>query len=91
MSDVANFGIQAALAVMIMLVIISTYRIWVGPAPADRLQALDTLTTLLVGVIVLLALIEGSVFVIDVGIALAAFGFVATLAIARYIADGKLF
>jgi len=46
---------------------------------------------LLIGIIVLLGLVQGSSLVIDVGIALAALSFVGTLAVARYISDGKVF
>jgi len=91
MHEFTNVAIQLALGVTIILLIPCTYRVWVGPTPSDRLQAIDTITTLLIGIIVLLSLVQQTTFVIDVGIALAAFGFVGTLATARYIADGKVF
>lgn len=83
--------IQAALIFMIVLLFPAVYRLVIGPTPSDRLQATDTLTTLLIGIIVLLGLVQGSSLVIDVGIALAALSFVATLAVARYICEGKVF
>jgi len=39
----------------------------------------------------LLTLLQGSAMIIDVGIALAAFSFIATLAIARYLSEGRVF
>ncbi len=91
MSDVVNFVVQAALVLLIMLLLPCAYRVLRGPTPADRLQATDTMTTLLIGIIVLLALVQRSTFVVDVGMALAAFGFVGTLAVSRYLCEGKVF
>ncbi|GIL13936.1 MAG: hypothetical protein BroJett038_26560 [Chloroflexota bacterium] len=91
MSDAANMLVQAALTVMVILLLPCAYRVLSGPTPADRLQATDTITTLLIGIIVLLALLQDSSFVIDISLALAAFGLVATLAVARYLAEGRVF
>jgi multicomponent Na+:H+ antiporter subunit F len=92
MSDpLVNFGVQAALAVLVLLLVVSTFRVWRGPSGADRLQAVDSVTTLLIGIIIVLALIQGTSMLIDVGIALAALSFVGTLAVARYLAEGKVF
>jgi multisubunit Na+/H+ antiporter MnhF subunit len=84
-------GAQAALAVMVLLLVVGSYRAWRGPSPADRLQAIDTATTLLIGIILVLAVVQDSPMLVDVGIALAALGFIGTLAIARYLAEGKVF
>jgi multisubunit Na+/H+ antiporter MnhF subunit len=86
-----NLGVQLALIVLVILLVASSYRVWRGPTPADRLQAVDAATTLLIGIIIVLTMVQGSAYLIDVGIALAALGFVGTMAIARYIADGKVF
>jgi multisubunit Na+/H+ antiporter MnhF subunit len=91
MSDVVVVGAQLALVALIAFLLPCAYRVWRGPSPADRLQAIDTMTTLLIGIIVVLVPVQGSALVIDVGIALAALSFVATLAIARYLAEGKVF
>jgi multisubunit Na+/H+ antiporter MnhF subunit len=91
MSPIVQVGIQGALIVLVLLVIPCAYRVWVGPSAADRLQAIDTITTLLIGIIIVLALLQGMSMFIDVAIALAAFGFIGTLALARYISEGKVF
>jgi multicomponent Na+:H+ antiporter subunit F len=91
MSGPVMFVVQAALSVMILLLLPCAYRALVGPNPADRLQAVETTTTILIGIIVLLTLLQGTALIIDVGIALAAFGFIATLAIARYLCEGRVF
>jgi multicomponent Na+:H+ antiporter subunit F len=84
-------AVTLALIVMVVLLGACAYRVFRGPEPADRLQAIDAMTTVLIGVIVLLALVKQSALFIDLGIALAAFGFVATQAIARYISEGRVF
>lgn len=83
--------VQIALGILIVLLLPCAYRAVIGPSPADRLQAVETTTTLLIGIIILLTLLQGSSLMIDVGIALAAFAFIATLAIARYLSEGRVF
>jgi len=91
MSGLLEVGTQAALIVLVILIIPCAYRVWRGPSAADRLQAIDAITTLLIGIIIVLALLRGTVMFIDVAIALAAFGFIGTIALARYISEGKAF
>lgn len=91
MNEVVSIVVQIGLIIMIGLLMPCVYRVFVGPSGADRLQATDTITTLLIGIIILLALVQGSSFVVDVALALAAFSFVGTLAIARYLAEGRVF
>jgi multisubunit Na+/H+ antiporter MnhF subunit len=91
MSPFFQFSVQAALVVLVVLIVPCAYRVWIGPSAADRLQATDAITTLLIGIIIVLALLRTTAMFIDVAIALAAFGFIGTLALARYIAQGKVF
>lgn len=91
MDSVLDFSIDAALFVIVVLLLISSYRVVVGKNQAERLQGLDLTTTLIIGAIVLVGLSLDSTLMIDVGIALAAFSFVATLAIARFISEGRVF
>lgn len=83
-----EFSTHAALFILVILLGAASYRIWVGPTHADRLQALELATTFFIGSVVILGIVLDSPMFIDLGIALAAFSFVATLAIARYIAEG---
>ncbi len=84
-------GLNLALVVMVILLLACSFRVLRGPSPADRLQAIDTMTAVLIGIIVALSLNQRSSLLIDVGIALAAFSVVGTLAIARYLSEGRLF
>ena len=91
MSDAANFAVQIALGIMVVLLLPAAYRVIKGPTLADRLQGTDLITTLLIGIIVLLAVLQGTAFTIDIAIALAAFSFIGTIAIARYLSEGRVF
>jgi len=82
---------NAALVVLVIMLIPATYRIWTGPSAMERLQALDLTTTILIGMIVVLGIVLQNSLMIDIGVALAAFSFVATLAIARFISEGRFF
>jgi len=90
-SEWIQTAIQLILLLMVALLIPASYRIVVADTLPERLQAVDLLTTLLIGIIVLLALVEDSNVFIDLAIALAAFGFIGTISIARYISEGRVF
>lgn len=83
--------IQIVLFGMVSLLIPASYGVIVGKTLPDRLLSVDLITTLLVGIIVLLTLVQGSQAFIDLGIALAAFAFIGTISIARYISEGRVF
>ncbi len=91
MSQIVSVGVNGALLVLIVLLVPCIYRLYVGPSAADRLQVTDTITTLLIGIIVLLALVRNDRMFIDIAIALAAFAFIGTLALARYISEKRIF
>lgn len=91
MTPFVQVGLQLALFVLVLLMIPCAHRAWIGPTGADRLQAIDTITTLMIGIIIVLALLQGISMFIDVALALAAFAFIGTLALARYISEGKAF
>lgn len=91
MSEAAHTLLQAALVILVLLLLPCAYRALAGPTPADRLQAIDTITTLLIGIILALTLVLGESLFVDVALALAAFAFVATLALARYLSEGRVF
>ena len=90
-SALAQTAIQLILLALVSLLIPASYRIIAGPSLPDRLQAVDLITTLLIGIIVMLALVEGTQVYVDMAIALAAFAFVGTICIARYISEGRVF
>ncbi|MGB1287837.1 MAG: monovalent cation/H+ antiporter complex subunit F [Aggregatilineales bacterium] len=89
--------VDVALLAMIMLLPLAFWRVYSRGSmedeniAADRLVGVDIITTLLVGIIILLALTENNSSTVDLGIALAALSFAGTLSIARYISEGRVF
>jgi multisubunit Na+/H+ antiporter MnhF subunit len=51
----------------------------------------DLISTLTIGILVLVALFEKNSIFIDVAVGLVALGFVSTIALAKYIADEQMF
>lgn len=90
-SAFAQAAIQLILLALVSLLLPASYRVIVGPRLSDRLVAVDLITTLLIGIIVMLALVEGTQVFVDMATALAAFAFVGTISIARYISEGRGF
>lgn len=91
MAELVTLAVNLGLIIMVVLLPITFVRVARAETTADRLLAVEMTTTLLVGITVLLALVEGSDTTIDVGIALAALSFAGTLSIARYISEGRVF
>ncbi len=59
-----------------------------GPTVADRMLAIDTLATIVLGMIVVVSALLGLEYLLDVALALALLGFVGTLALAKFLAGG---
>jgi len=91
MQDALSFLGNIVLVVLVVGLALSTYRIWTGPSALERLQALDLTSTIFTAIIVVLGIVLQNSQIIDIGIALAAFSFVSTLAIARFISEGRFF
>ncbi len=89
-SGFAQTLIELVLVALVLLLVPAAYRVIRGPTLTDRLVAVDLITTLLIGIIVMLALLQASRAYVDMAIALAAFAFVGTISIARYIAQGTI-
>lgn len=83
--------LNIALAIHIALIALSVYRLWRGENLVDRLVGADLVTTLMLAVLVLIALIEMNALYIDVALGLAALGFVGAIALAKYAADERIF
>lgn len=90
-SPLVQVMLDITLVVLVALLIPTAYRMVKGPRIADRMLALDMITTLLLGLIVVLSAIEGVSLLVDVGLGLAALSFIGTLAIARFVGEGRVF
>ncbi len=77
------FTFAAALVGLLAIAVLG--RLVAGPTIADRAVALDTMNTLVVGLMMILAAVYDSVVMVDIAIVYAALSFVGTMFIARYI------
>ena len=67
------------------------YRFLRGPSIPDRVVALEAVVALVVGLLILNAYFLDSSLYIDAALVLSIFGFISTVAIAKYLERGDLF
>jgi multicomponent Na+:H+ antiporter subunit F len=67
------------------------YRAYAGPTAADRVVAINVITTKVAMLIVLLSIITGQEIFVDVALIYAMMGFIATICVSKYIEKGKLY
>ena len=82
---ILNACIQIGFALVVAGVVLAFVRLILGPSLPDRVVALDTMTVLIVAFCGLYALQTGVAAFLDVAVVLALIGFLATVALARYI------
>jgi len=90
-TTILTLTLYTALAVYAGLISYAVWRVWQGENSIDRLQGVDLISTLMIGVLVLIALIEQNSIFIDVALGLAALGFIGVVAFARYAADRRMY
>lgn len=74
-----------ALVMLGLAMLIAVVRVVLGPTLADRVLALDLLTVIAMGFVGAIAIRTGLTLYLDIAIALALLGFLATVAFTRYI------
>ncbi|MEZ5663307.1 MAG: K+/H+ antiporter subunit F [Burkholderiaceae bacterium] len=77
----------AAVAVALLL---SAWRLLVGPTVTDRILALDTLYLCVVALVVLLGMRWHTTLLFEAALLIAMLGFVGTVALARYVTRGDV-
>ena len=82
---VLEVSIQISFVLVMAAVVLAFLRLLKGPSLPDRVVALDTMTVLIVTFCGLYALDTGSTAFLDVAVVLALIGFLATVALARFI------
>jgi multicomponent Na+:H+ antiporter subunit F len=83
--SVLQFSVLIALSVLCLSFVIIVWRVIVGPTLPDRILALDMLVAVAIGFIAVIAIKTGFTLYVDIAIALGLVGFLATVALARYI------
>ena len=74
-----------SLVLLGLALLFSLVRIVIGPTLSDRVLALDLLTVVAMGFVGAIAVRTGLWLYLDIAIALALLGFLATVALARYV------
>jgi multicomponent Na+:H+ antiporter subunit F len=91
MERIFDIILYISLSVHIILMSVAFRRLWKGENVVDRLIGFDLLGTLTLAVLVLVSLIYRQSIYIDVALALALLSFVGSIALAKYLADDKMF
>jgi multicomponent Na+:H+ antiporter subunit F len=76
---------------LVLLSFASLYRAYKGPTPADRVVAINVISTKVTVLIGFLAVLTDQYAFIDVALIYAMMGFVATVCVSKYLEKGKLF
>jgi multicomponent K+:H+ antiporter subunit F len=79
-----------AFALVGAAVILTLWRLWVGPSLPDRILALDTLAVNTIALIVLFGIAQGSAVYFEAALLIAMMGFVGTVALCKYLLRGDI-
>lgn len=82
--------IGAGFAMVGLAILLSLWRLFIGPSPCDRILALDTCVINVIALIVLFGISEGSAFFFEAALLLAMVGFVGTVAYAKFLLRGDI-
>lgn len=82
---VLQLATQLALGLLLIGMVLAVIRLIRGPNLGDRILALDMISVLATGFIVGVAVLTGFSLYVDIAITLALVGFLATVALARYL------
>lgn len=74
-----------------LLAFVCLYRAYIGPTAADRVVSINVITTKVTVLIAFIAIITDQDAFIDVALIYAMMGFIATIAVSKYIEKGKLY
>ena len=83
--EVLQWSALIALVLLGLALLVSVVRIIIGPTLSDRVLALDLMTVIAMGFVGATAIRTGQMLYLDIAIALALLGFLATIALARYV------
>ncbi len=76
------------LGIILVSILLGVYRFIKGPTAADRVVALDTLTTVVTAVLIFLAFVYSRFIYVDISLIFAVLGFIGVLTVARYLEGG---
>ncbi len=88
MHTIVFYAAAGWMTVLLVIAVIATIRL---RATAGRILALDTLTLVLVGLLVLFSAVFQTTYYLDAALILALLAFVSTIAAARYHGERRIF
>ncbi len=87
---IVEWALDFALLAVGAALLLCAWRLLRGPELPDRVLALDTMYVNIVALVVLLGLRQGTQLFFEAALLIALLGFVATVALARYLARGDV-
>jgi multicomponent Na+:H+ antiporter subunit F len=87
--DILGTAVDVAFVLVMLGVVFAFIRLILGPSLSDRVVALDMMTVLIVSFCGLYAILSEDTAFVDVAIVLALVGFLATVALARFVERAK--
>lgn len=85
-----EISIKIALVAIALSMALTVFRLIKGPDAPDRILALDTLYVNVVALLIVLGIHDSSSLYFEAALLIALMGFVATVAIARYVVRGDV-
>ncbi|MBO1924891.1 K+/H+ antiporter subunit F [Thiomicrorhabdus sp. 6S3-12] len=85
-----EISLQIALLLVSIALIMSFYRLYVGPSAPDRILALDTLYVNTIGLLVIAGILLDSALFFEAALLIAVMGFVGTVALSKYLLRGDI-
>lgn len=89
-ADFLSLAGSISLGILTLAFLLTVVRIVIGPTLPDRILALDTLVSVGIGYIAVVAIKTGYFLYLDIAIALGLVGFLATVAFARFVLQRRL-
>ena len=89
-ATILSYAITFALGALALAMALATIRILIGPRAQDRVLGLDTLYVNTMLLFLTLGIRDGTVFFFEAAIVIAMLGFVATVALAKFLMRGEV-
>jgi multicomponent K+:H+ antiporter subunit F len=90
MTAMLDFAAAFAAWCFVLAMILALFRLMIGPAAQDRVLAFDTLYINGMLTLLMLGIRSGSTVYFDMALLIALFGFVGTIALARFLLRGEV-
>lgn len=87
----AYYALLTVSIFLALLSFVSLYRAYEGPTPADRVIAINVISTKVTVLITALAVLTKQDSFVDVALVYSMMGFITTVSVSKYMEKGKLF